>query len=90
MLINGTDNLQKWYNQSVRDDMGTKEKNRLIGSAKDYLNRLGISTYLVTSLVEDMHKGTDICNSEFYQELWKKYDELNISMRNSSLAYSCI
>lgn len=63
MLVNGMDNLQKWYNQSVRDDMGPKEKNRPIGSAKDYLNRLGISTYLVKSLVEDIRKGTDICNS---------------------------
>jgi hypothetical protein len=81
MLVNGMNDLQKWYNESVRDDMAPKEKNKLIGSAKDYLNRLGISSYLVPLLAEDMGKGIDICNSEFYQELWKKYDELNISMK---------
>ncbi len=57
------------------------EKNRLLGSAKDNLARLGIPSYLIPLLVEDMGKGIYIYNSDSYQELWKNYDELNISMK---------
>ena len=81
MLINSMNDLQKWDNKSVGDNIRAMEKKRLLGSAKAHLTRLGISSYLIPLLVEDMSKRIDIYNSDSYQELWKNYDELNISMK---------
>ena len=82
MLVNSMNDLQKWYNKSVKEIMNVRaSKKKLLSPAKEHLARLGISSSLIPLLVEDMGKGINIRDSKFYQELWKKYEELNISMK---------
>ena len=81
LIENSMKDLQRWYQQSNSDTSSKRIKKLLIKTAENYMQRVGVSSQLVPSLLNDLENGVALKESSSYPKILKMYKSLNIELR---------
>ena len=91
LIENSMKDLQRWYQQSNSDTSSKRIKKLLIKTAENYMQRVGVSSQLVPSLLNDLENGVALKESSSYPKILKMYKSLNIELRKfeSMIMHMC-